>query len=294
MRALVLSSGSERGAFQAGALKYLLGELKTNYSLICGVSVGAINSAIIGQYKQGEELEASNKLISLWNNISINDIYKPWRFFGRAFAPWKLGLFDGSPLTNLIKNNVCIDKIHHSRKKIIVGATSLSSGRYILFDQDHPNFIEAVNASASFPLLIPPVKIGNNFYIDGGAKEYSPIKTAINNGADEIDIIITNPQIRINKFIKNPNMIDIINRSFDILIDKIMNNDIEKLLLYNKLSAANLSDKKLIKYRIIQPEVNLIENLMKFDKVDIKNMIDIGYQRCKEVITNASSKEYNK
>lgn len=284
MRALVLSAGSERGAFQAGALQYLLGEKKIHYPLICGVSVGAINGAIIAQYRKGQEQEAANQLSNLWNNITLKDIYKSWKFAGRAAAIWKLGFFDGTPLTDLIHSNISSHKILNSGKKIIVGATSLNSGKYILFDQDYPYFLEAINASAAFPIILPPVKIGNNYFIDGGIKEYSPIKAAIDAEADEIDIIIANPKIRINKFISQPSIIDVIVRAFDIAIDKIMVNDLERLKIYNHMVEAKLTDKKYIKYRIIQPENNLTENLMKFDHQEILEMITAGYESCKEII----------
>lgn len=284
MRALVLSAGSERGAFQVGALKYLLGEKKVHYPLICGVSVGAINAAIIAQYRKGQEQEASQQLLNLWEKLSIQDIYSSWKIAGRAAAIWKLGFFDGAPLANLINSNISTQKILNSGKKIIVGATSLNSGKYILFDQDYPYFLEAINASAAFPIILPPVKIGNNYFIDGGIKEYSPIKAAIDAGADEIDIIIANPKIRINKFIAKPSIVDVIVRAFDIAIDKIMVNDLERLKLYNRMAEAKLIDKKYITYRIIQPENNLTENLMKFDHQEILSMIEAGYMSCKEII----------
>ena len=52
-RALVLSGGGVKGAFQVGALMHSMGDLGRDYDIVCGVSVGALNAAGLCNVKRG-------------------------------------------------------------------------------------------------------------------------------------------------------------------------------------------------------------------------------------------------
>ena len=104
MRALVLSGGGSKGAYQVGALKYILGECNIKYDAFCGVSVGALNCAFLSMFKFNEEKESINLLLDIWNNLDSSKIYKRWYPFGRWHALWKKSFFDSSPLYKLVKN----------------------------------------------------------------------------------------------------------------------------------------------------------------------------------------------
>jgi NTE family protein len=277
MRALVLSGGGSKSAWQAGALKYLLGELEISYSILCGVSAGALNCAFLSMFKDGEEVECAEKLCDLWLNIETSSIYKRWFPFGFLHALWQKSFYDNSPMHSLIRDGVSLPKIRESGKIVTVGAVSLTSGKYTTFDHTSDYFVDAVIASASFPGMFKPIEFLGQLWNDGGTKQFSPIQNAIDMGATEIDIIMTSPETRINHFMNNPSVADILNRSFDLSTDKIMSNDIEKLVMYNKLAKAGLTDKKMIKYRIIRPKHNLIEDLLDFSPNKIKEMMEKGY-----------------
>ncbi len=281
MRALVLNGGAEKGAYQAGVLKYILGDKKIHYDILCGVSIGAINAAFLAQFPYGKEKESAYELNSIWSSINQSDVYKRWYPFGKLHSLWNKSFYDSSPLHNLIRNNLNIDKIRNNGKKVSVGAVSLSSGKYTTFTQISDHFIDAVIASASFPGMFSPIKFMDQYWIDGGVKEASPIKQAIDMGATTIDIIMTSPKIRNKYFIENPSIIDILKRCMDLSTDKIMSNDIEKAEMYNKLASSGISNKKVIEINIIRPQFNLVKNLLNFDHEKIIKMIDIGYNDAK-------------
>jgi NTE family protein len=281
MRALVLSGGGSKGAYQVGALKHILGKLNVIYDAFCGVSVGAINCAFLSMFGYGEEQESISTLENMWNQLNTSKIYKRHFPFGRWHAIWEKSFFDSSPLQSLLRHDLSLDKIRSSGKKVNVGTVSLSSGKYTIFDQTSDYFIEAVIASASFPGMLTPVRFMGQLWTDGGVKEISPIQKAIEMGADIIDVIITSPQTRIKKFIENPTTVDIIKRSIDLSTDKIMANDIEKIHMHNKLAEAGLLDKKIIKLNILRPEFNLIEDLLDFRPSKIKEMMEKGYADAK-------------
>jgi NTE family protein len=279
MKALVSGGGGSKGAFGVGSIYHLLYEKEICYSGYFGISVGAITSAFLGQFKDGEEKLAAQSLTNMWSTISTKDIYKSWFPLGSWHALWKNSFFDSRPLQNLIRQNISLDRIRSSGKQVFVGAVSVSAGKYKIFDQTSDHFIDAVLASAAFPGLLSPVEINGELYSDGGIKQISPINVAIENGATELDIILTSPETRNKYFIEDPHALDIIKRALDLSSDKIMSNDIDKLLMFNKLSEANMTDKKLIKTHIIRPQFNLIDNLLDFDPIKIRKMMDIGYEQ---------------
>lgn len=281
MRALVLSGGGSKGAYQAGALKFILGEKNVEYDVFCGVSVGAINCAFLSMFASGEEKQSASLLVDLWSQLNTSKIYKRWSPFGRWHAVWNKSFYDSSPLSHLLKKNLDLDKIRSSGKKVNVGTVSLSSGKYTIFDQTSEYFIDAVIASASFPGMLTPVSFMGQLWIDGGVKEISPIKKAIEMGADEIDVIITSPQTRIKHFIENPTTVDVLKRSIDLSTDKIMANDIEKVQMHNILAEAGLVDYKYVKLNILRPDFNLIEDLLDFNPEKIKDMMAKGYADAK-------------
>lgn len=281
MKALVHSGGAAKGAWACGVIQYLLGDLGINYDIYTGTSVGAINVAFLAMFKAGEEKQAANLLKDWWLKLDNSKIYKSWPYWGRIAAAWRKSFYDSSPLHELIRENVSLERIRASNKKITVGALNLHTGKYELFDQESDDFITAILASSAFPATLTPVKINNDLFIDGGMKTISPIKAAIEMGATEIDVITTSPDVRDKRFIEDPNIIDIVRRAFDVATDKILSNDIELAVMYNRLAEAGLTDKKPIKLRILKPHYNLLDNVLDFNPKQIAEMIEKGYQDAK-------------
>ena len=88
-RALVLSGGGAKGAYQVGALKKWLLEDKLDYDILCGVSVRAINVAFLSQAKLGEIADGYHRLVDLWASVDNSKIYKKWRPLGYLESFWK-------------------------------------------------------------------------------------------------------------------------------------------------------------------------------------------------------------
>lgn len=277
MKALVLAGGGSKGGYQAGALKYILGECQVQYDVFCGVSVGAINCAFLSMFPTGNEKASANLLYDMWSQLNTSKIYQRWFPFGRWHAIWEKSFYDSSPLHNLLRNTLNIDSIRASGKKINVGTVSLSSGKYTIFDQTSDHLIDAVIASASFPGMLTPVEFLGQLWADGGIKEISPIQRAIDLGATDIDVIITSPQTRVKRFVSKPTTVDVLKRSIDLSSDKIMANDIEKIQMHNKLAEAGILDHQSVKMNILRPDYNLIDDLLDFSPGKIREMMNKGY-----------------
>ena len=67
MKAVVLSGGGSKGSYQIGAWKALR-ELKINYDIITGTSVGSINGALMVQNSYKEA-------VKLWKKINMQMLF---------------------------------------------------------------------------------------------------------------------------------------------------------------------------------------------------------------------------
>ncbi|MEA5501119.1 patatin-like phospholipase family protein [Limnoraphis robusta Tam1] len=70
---LVLTGGGAKGAYQAGALRYLA-ELNFQPKIIAGTSVGALNGAVLASYRPFSN--AVQQLNELWTNLGEVEILK--------------------------------------------------------------------------------------------------------------------------------------------------------------------------------------------------------------------------
>jgi NTE family protein len=85
-----------------------------------------------------------------------------------------VGLFDNEPIREYLKQvftkNGRSDDFRKLRRPLIVVAADLDSGQARLFGEpgsDHVPISTAIQASAAFPGLYPPVRIDGRYYVDG-------------------------------------------------------------------------------------------------------------------------------
>lgn len=196
-RALVLSGGGAKGAYQIGCIKALK-ELKINYDIITGTSVGSLNGVLITQHDL-------KKAIKLWQNMNFNfvfdeDILKKYNnaktlkdiiaMFGKNF--FENGGMDISNLENLVKDLFDEKKFYNSNIDFgfsTFNATSLKGEKYKKNDFKNEKILDYVIASASCYPAFKMKKINKMNYIDGGFFDNLPINHAIEMGADEIIVI---------------------------------------------------------------------------------------------------------
>ncbi len=102
---------------------------------------------------------------------------------------------------------------------------------------DH--FRRAVMASACQPVFMPAVEVIPGAkplrqYVDGGVREYAGIQLAIEQGADEVFVILLSSghnQPVEKAYAKVP---DILLRTIEIFTEDVGDNDVEMPLMYNK------------------------------------------------------------
>lgn len=288
-RALVLSGGGTKGAFQCGVLDYIISLQNLNYNILCGTSVGALNCAFLGMYNN--KSEGIKDLLAIWKNLKTENILKRHFPFGRLHGLWKPNLYNSTPLKNKLNNLLDVSKIFNTNNKISIESVCLDTGELKSAREFDPHFKEFVLASCSFPGLFEPVKIKNHLWLDGGIKSMTPLTKAIELGADIIDVIICSPENNVQPMPKNSNSIEIIKRTLDLMVDSILESDIKKAMLYNRLlEHENIDNKRKIEINIIRPNMVLTYDSFNFNKKTIEYMIEIGYITAKRVFEDQINK----
>ncbi len=286
--ALVLSGGGAKGAFQVGAEKYAREKKGYSWSLIAGVSVGALNGALLGM-KKYERLE------QIWNTIHTKDIsagsLNLWTVVQLLFG--KTAVYDETPLWNIIDAEIDPKKITVDLR---IGAVSLRTGQYTIFKPSDPGFKKAILASAAKPIVWKPVTVSRAYpdMIDGGMRTMSPLGDVLDAEPDEVVIINCNP--RETEAIHKPfrNILDIGRRSLDIAFNEIFKADLREFLRinYNVKEAARKSISlhnergKLYKQyecRIIEPDKPLGRS-MDFSREAIVHHWKAGWKKAKEIL----------
>jgi len=284
-RALVLSGGGSKGAFQVGVLKYLIGELNNQYDIYTGISVGALNASFLSQFPKGKEKEALENLVNIWNKINKGNIYHNHRPFGKLEALWKSSVYDSSPLKDFVYNNLDPVKVKESGNELRISACSLLTGNLKVWNEKDTDVIrDAVLASSSFPVMFNPIKINDDLFTDAGVKDIAPLSAAIDAGAEIIDIIVTSPFGSQPWKTKRKNSIKVLLRSVDLMSDEILANDLIKLEKINKKVILGTADPryKYIEYNLYRPENLLTDNSLDFDRKLLDTMMVTGYKTVTE------------
>jgi NTE family protein len=277
MRALVLSGGGVKGAFQLGVLQKWLLEEKREYDIFSGVSVGALNSAVLAQIPYGDPVAAYNKLAAIWDKVDNSSIRKDWTFFGKLATFWKGHVYNSKPLQEWVKRDVDEQALRASGKKLMVGATSLDTGAYHVAREDHPEIWKWVYASSAFPLFFEPGAMDGQLWVDGGVRNVTPLGEVIRAGATEIDIIVAQDPREAEPWDPRKKAVwRTAIRVLDLLMTEITINDLQVVGLKNDLARLG-ENYKTIKVRLIHPKKKLVDDSLDFDPKAIAEMRELGY-----------------
>jgi NTE family protein len=272
MRALVLSGGGARGAFEVGVIRGLIEDRNLDFDLISGISAGALNGAFLSQAPRTPNSLAglktySEKLANFWLSLKGNsDIYteRPGGFAG--FALGADSLYDYSPLLELLKKQIDVTLLRNSHRNFFCGAVDLVTGQYRQFRPSDKDIFNGILASASIPVIFPFVRLGPSVLVDGGVRRISALGPVFNENPppDEIFLVLSSRlkpedkpargELPTNGVVPNSpatwedqdtfhvNGFKVLARTVDILTDEIYLKDVREALLWNKaieaLSAA--------------------------------------------------------
>lgn len=285
MRGIAFSGGGEKGAFHAGAINYLMGERAFHYVGYGGVSIGAIVAGFLAQYRIGEEYAAASDLSAIFEELRTSMVYKKWRFWGRLAALWKKSVYDSRPRNALVRTHIDPNRIRESGKRLAVGAVELPSGEFKMFDESHPEILDAILASSAFPAMFAPVWVDGRQFIDGGVRTMTPIGALIKMGCDVIDVSICHPRGAPVTIEKDFESLDVASVAIELMGDEIIWRDIQIAKMYNRLVRAGRAvGKRDVTINIIHPPNALGGESMKFDPRVAAAMMHVGFDCARYVL----------
>lgn len=151
--ALVLGGGAAKGFAHIGVLK-VLEKHGLKPDLIVGTSMGALVGA---GYVCGNDLLDLEKIALKFNSIGYVNLYT---------ALFKDNVISIGKIKKTLDKMIGTKKIEELPIKYVAVATELNTGNEYLFTEG--DLVTAVLASTSMPAVFPRVKIGQNYYCDGG------------------------------------------------------------------------------------------------------------------------------
>jgi NTE family protein len=227
-RALVLSGGGARGAYEAGVLAYIFRELpehlvaKGRLSLLCGTSVGALHACFLAStaHLPHNHIDA---MLAVWQKLKLRELLRltPMdllRMPADARALWRNSrelegvLLDVPLLQDLVTRDIAWPQIHENMRTghiegLTVSTTHIASGRTVVFierpdgglppwTRDTRRVARATQigplhamASAAIPILFPPIFIDGAYFCDGGLRQNTPLSPALRLGADKVLVV---------------------------------------------------------------------------------------------------------
>ena len=216
-RVLVLQGGGALGSYQAGAYQALC-HFDFEPEWIAGISIGAINAAIIAgnaREKRVGRLKEFWEMVSApvpWNPITKSDrgrslfnetsaaliaTFGVPGFFTPRFPPaplWPQGspqsesYYDTAPLQKTLERLVDFDRINDLKTRLSVGVVSVTTGNFRYFDNVEFKKLgkkigpEHIMASAALPPGFPSIVIEGEHFWDGGIASNTPLDYVLDEG----------------------------------------------------------------------------------------------------------------
>ena len=194
--------------------------------IITGTSVGAINAAFLAA-TQSDPAAQAQALVAAWRALRLEelislrarDVVRAMRMMLGGEPPPPApgsfrygGLFDTSGLERFVIRVIPWRSIERNLRAgklqaLTVSATQVGTGHTVVFlssaepvprEWSRDPFVRHraarigprhVLASAAIPLLFPAVKIGDEFFTDGGLRQNTPMSPAIRLGADRMLLV---------------------------------------------------------------------------------------------------------
>jgi NTE family protein len=219
--ALLLQGGGALGAYQGGVYQALAeGHLDPDW--IAGISVGAINAALIAGNSRDRRVEYLRRFWEmvtyaspldgmmmfeprssmqgevargLLNRMSASTtalVGVPGFFAPRFPTVWlqpagsvaATSYYDTTQLKSTLERLIDFDRINSGEMRFSVGAVNVSTGNFVYFDNTtHIIAAEHVMASGALPPGVPAIEIEGEFYWDGGLVSNTPLQWVLERDA---------------------------------------------------------------------------------------------------------------
>jgi NTE family protein len=261
-------------------MKYMVERLGYDWNIVVGTSVGALNGAGMAMYSVGQAPEALENLLRIWSEVTPRKIYKHWWPGGTVGdligLLWKNGLYNTKPLGVFVRDQFDQAMLEGSDRQLAVAAVNLDTGDLEFFDDQDANILEGIMASSSYPVFFQPIKIGEDWYSDGGLVEIVPVEYGIEAGLemaaeDEeviVDVIVCQPRKEGPWKAEGKTTLETLPRLLGSMTTEIANDDVDR---------GEWDTHPTVTVRIWQPDESVGSGL-DFEQAKVQKLIAEGYE----------------
>jgi predicted patatin/cPLA2 family phospholipase len=179
MNVLVVEGGALRSVYSAGILDGFLQRNFNPFDLAIGVSAGASNLLFYLSNEKGQSIKLFRQA------VEHSEFINYWRFLRGGHLLDMDWLFSQPEVTHFTTH------LNFNLKcPLLIGLTEVSTGKSVYLQCSQQNYLNALKASMSLPLLYRsfPV-ISGQAMTDGGIADGIPVAEAIKQGASKIMLI---------------------------------------------------------------------------------------------------------
>ena len=286
MVGLCISGGGAKIGFAIGVLETMESKgIKSD--LVYGISSGSLCTAALCYGSVGflkkQFLEIRKK----------EDVLDPQWF--KVLITQTLGLGNADGFYSMKTMRKKLDQLPEDKPvmKGVVGYVDLNEGGIIYIsslDVEKKDFLDAVQASCSIPLVMQTQRLGDEVRVDGGVRDMLPLKQLIDDPlkVDEVHIVSLNPVTPDQKQIEKK-IVPVALRTIDLILNEVLQNDLKIAKIYNMLLEKKfdklIPDKRLIKFYEYVPTQFICDSI-EFNKENIQKGINHGLEIANEVLKN--------
>ncbi|MEU7983648.1 patatin-like phospholipase family protein [Streptosporangium canum] len=181
--AFVLGGGGVLGAHEVGMLR-ALDEAGVKPDVIIGTSVGALNGVMLA----ASPGDAVAGLTGLWQSDVVRTAFAgSWMTRISTLARTGTHLHSSGPLRHLLAEMLPVSRIEDLAVPFQCVAASVEHASAHWFTEGP--VVDAVIASCAVPGLLPPVRIGDGHFLDGGLVHSIPVGRAVALGARRVYVL---------------------------------------------------------------------------------------------------------
>lgn len=209
---IVMEGGASRTIFSCGVADVLFDEnIMPDYFI--GVSAGIAYGVSYISGQRGRNADFTEKYMNDKRYMGIRHWLNPRKrcYYNLEFAfdmvPNELVPFDYDALANYPGD-------------VIAVVTNVETGKPE-YKQIPPyeRLWETAIASCSLPVLFPPVKLGDSYYLDGGLSDSIPYKKALEEGCDKVIVILTRERDYVKGAEKGAKLINFLCRKYPKIVE---------------------------------------------------------------------------
>ena len=184
MIAFVLGGGGALGACEVGMLR-ALADAGIRADLVLGTSIGAVNGAL---YAAAPDAEGVERLAELWQSPDAaaglgGSLLRQAGTLARS----RTHVQPLGPLKQRLREAVGVENIEELEVRFECVAASIERAAEHWFTEGE--LAPAVLASSAVPGVLPPVRVGEEHYIDGGIVNSIPVGRAVELGARSVYVL---------------------------------------------------------------------------------------------------------